>query len=180
MSDVRDMVYELFMAGGWVFGAACTTLLGAMCGTTSRYVRWVYVYIISIVMPPMPEVSVKSAAVTAGAALWTAWQKFGNSTWVGERVYDHFKPVNKNLAHEQAVVADMYKVIYDIANWFEYYFPGSGIWISTFLFFIANFKQIKKTIYGERVVVVETAVAPPPKKTARGKSPARKSTRTRK
>lgn len=189
MSDVRDEVYEVFNNAGIIFVIACTTLLRAMGGTTYRYVRWVYVGIISTTMPSMPKVSLTSGG-TAISMITAASQYFGNSTWV----IDHFKPVNKTLAREQVQKEREENFFSDIADWFEKNWKGTGN--AAYLVVKKVYTEVEKIVYGtgffglfftlyekirgKRVPVVETAVDPPPKKTSRGKSPARKSTRTRK
>ena len=183
MSDVRDEVYELFNNVGLFFVIACTSLLGAMGGTTYRYVRWVYVGIISTTMPSMPKVSLTSGG-TAISMITAASQYFGNSTWV----IDHFKPVNKTLAGEQVQKEREENFFSSVADWFEKKWKDTGdaayLLVKAVYAFVGAFltkvgESFYNKMFGKPVAVVETVVAPPPKKTARKKSPARKSNRTR-
>ena len=183
MSDVRDELYEVFNNAGIIFVIACTTLLGAMGDTTYRYVRWVYVGIISTTMPSMPKVSLTSGG-TAISMITAASQYFGNSTWV----IDHFKPVNKTLAREQVQKEREENFFSSVADWFEKKWKDTGdaayLLVKAVYAFVGAFltkvgESFYNKMFGKPVAVVETVVAPPPKKTARKKSPARKSNRTR-
>ena len=187
MSDVRDELYEVFSNAGIIFVFVCTSLLGVMGGTTYRYVRRVCVGIISTTMPSMPKVSLTSGG-TAISMITAASQYFGNSTWVSERVYDHFKPVNKTLAREQVHKEREENFFSSVADWFEKKWKDTGdaayLLVKAVYAFVGAFltkvgESFYNKMFGKPVAVVETVVAPPPKKTARKKSPARKSNRTR-
>ena len=208
MPDVRDEVYEIFNEVGLVFVIVCTSLLGAMGGTTYRYLRWAYVGITSIVMPSMPKVSLTSGG-TAFTTIAGVVGYAANTTWV----IDRFKPVNQTWAREQVHKERKEKVKESyfrfVANLFEKNWKGTGDTVYLVLETVYEEYQYVKSVYeevesyikyvigglmfgnaaknkmsGERVPVVETAVAPPPKKNApkknaRKQSPARKSNRTR-